>query len=312
MGAITRRRLLKQVSAMAAMTAMGGGLDWAVARAAEPIRPLEGDHSYRFVQISDTHLGYHGEANRHVEQTLSMTLNVIRQLNPLPDFLVVTGDLTEATESAVERTARMKRFRAMIEDTRIPYYLLPGEHDALLDQGQTYRKILGPLFYSFVYRQTKFIALDNVSKGFFLGRGQIQWLARTLADHNPAQPVVVLSHAPLYDAFLPWNWYTFDGSEAFGLLNRFPNVHALFGHTHQLMSHQQGSVKNIGGLPTSWPLPQAEELTRLQPWPQSATNPYMGLGFRIFDVNGSGGFRVTSGMLSKDSKPMPILGGSTP
>jgi 3',5'-cyclic-AMP phosphodiesterase len=55
-------------------------------------QPSPGD--FRFVQISDTHIGFKGEANPDVLATLQLAIAKINVMQPAPAFLLHTGDLT--------------------------------------------------------------------------------------------------------------------------------------------------------------------------------------------------------------------------
>lgn len=299
---MSRRELLRQ-AAMASALAAGWGMvsGRAFAQKGPRVRPL------RFVQLSDTHIGYQGEANRDIPGTLHRALDVIRSLDPAPEFVVVTGDLTQAAESEAARLERFRMFREQMDTLHLPVYPVPGEHDALMDQGQLYQKAVGPLHYRFERAGVQFFALDNVSRGFFVGGAQRQWISREIARADPLAPTVLLTHAPLYDLFVPWNWYTYDAKEVLALFSRFRRLMVLFGHVHQLAGQHGPSVSQSAGLSTAWPLPEPDALARLEKWPQSASDPDMGLGLRVIDVASSGQMAVSNLLLSHEKKEEAAL-----
>lgn len=293
----TRRQVLR-AGVIGGLTGAGG---WLVGPSR--VKAASQGPGFRFAQLSDLHLGYRGDANRDVEASLAKVLGELARVTPPPEFVVVTGDLTQATDRAPERTARLKRCRALLEHLGIPFYPLPGEHDAMADRGQAYRAVFDRLYYSFEHRGTKVIALDNVSRGYFLGSRQRAWLAKELIEWPKTAPLIVLSHAPLFDLFPPWNWYTYDGEEVFQRLAPFSRVTMLFGHIHQRWIEHPHRVPSLGGLPTSWPLPEPGPLVRLQPWPQGQTNPYRGLGFRWVDIRADGSMASADVPLGKSPSP---------
>ena len=278
----SRRQFLRQVAGVSAVVLGGIFSARSVLAASLPSR------SVRFVQLSDPHIGYQGEANRDVATSLAFALGAIRLLDPGPDFVVVTGDLTQGTTSETVRIKRFKAFRDQTQALACPLYTVAGEHDALMDQGRTYQKLLGPLFYDFTLHGVQFLALDNVSRGFFVGGTQRQWILQRLKQWNPEAPTVIFCHAPLYDVFSPWNWYTYDARAVLQLFASFSHLAVFYGHVHQLLRHQGHHIFQYGAMPTSWPLPEPGFLTTLESWPQSTSDPYLGLGFRIVDITHQG------------------------
>ncbi len=295
--ALTRRGFLALGGAAVGMVASGSMFHLAAyaqsLKTSGPIAP------FRFVQLTDIHLGYVGDANRSVMATLNMALGQIASLTPRPDFLLVTGDLTQGTASDYDRKRRLLLFKQVLDASKIPYYTVPGEHDALMDRGALYQMVLGDLHYGFIHKGVQFLGLDNVSRGFFLGREQLKWVKGQLDTMSPETPLILFCHAPLYNVFAPWNWYTFDGAALRALVVRFHRVTVFYGHVHQVISHRTETITHWAGLPTAWPLPEPGELVKLQPWPQGATHPYLGLGYRVVDVSAVGDVHVKNSLLSE-------------
>ncbi|MCL4352335.1 MAG: metallophosphoesterase [Firmicutes bacterium] len=295
--ALTRRGFLALSGAAFGMAASGGVYHLAAyaqsLKTSGPIAP------FRFVQLTDTHLGYVGDANRSVMATMNMALGQIALLTPQPDFLLITGDLTQGTVSDYERKRRLLLFKQVLDASKIPYYTVPGEHDALMDRGVLYQMVLGDLHYGFLHKGVQFLGLDNVSRGFFLGREQLKWVKGQLDTMDPATPLILFCHAPLYNVFAPWNWYTFDGAALRALVARFRQVTVFYGHVHQVINHRTENIAHWAGLPAAWPLPEPGELVKLRRWPQGGTHPYLGLGYRVVDVSASGNLQVTNLLLSE-------------
>src|SRR5206468_5978917 len=72
---------------------------------------------FSFVQISDTHIGFKGEANKDALGTFEQALARIKALEPAPAFIIHTGDLTHAqkagafdtvTERSEEHTSELQ------------------------------------------------------------------------------------------------------------------------------------------------------------------------------------------------------------
>jgi len=81
-------------------------------------------------------LGFKGAPNPDAEGTLPKAIAAVNALDPQPDFIVFTGDLTHTTDDPAERRRRMAQFKEMIGGLKTQRIrLLAGEHDASLDNG---------------------------------------------------------------------------------------------------------------------------------------------------------------------------------
>ncbi|PYN11485.1 MAG: hypothetical protein DME06_11735 [Candidatus Rokuibacteriota bacterium] len=97
---VARRDFLK------CMAWAGSGLVWTVAGGILSSRSLaqaaSGDAApgdFSFAQISDTHIGFKGEANKDVIGTMQQAIARINALPAEPAFVLHTGDLTHAQKA---------------------------------------------------------------------------------------------------------------------------------------------------------------------------------------------------------------------
>src|SRR6478752_7365374 len=51
-----------------------------------------------FVQLSDTHIGFHKDANPDVNATLTRAIDLVNALPSQPKFLIHTGDITHLSK----------------------------------------------------------------------------------------------------------------------------------------------------------------------------------------------------------------------
>lgn len=149
-----------------------------------------------------------------------------------------------------------------IQKVECPVFNTMGNHDnnpylaADWLASQTYRKVMGPTYYSFNLGAVHYVVLDDIeyintgaSQGVIGDRNyngvvaaeQIAWLKKDLAMlEDKSVPVVLAIHIPMYA-----NPTTVDGqgnqtdrislrngSELLACLDGFANVHVLSGHTH--------------------------------------------------------------------------------
>lgn len=267
-----RRDFLRLAGAGAGAVFASGLPGWAAAR----------DADFFFVQLSDTHWGFQGAANPDARGTLPRAVAAVNALPRQPDFIMFTGDLTHTTDDPAERRQRMREFQAAVAPLRAgKVYLMPGEHDASLDQGEAYRELFGPTHYTFDHKGLHAIVLDNVSDpGGQVGEAQRQWLAEDLARQPRDARIVVFTHRPLFNLYPQWDWATRDGDKVVELLLPYPNVTVFYGHIHQEHHHLTGHIAHHAARSLMFPLPPAGSQPRREPVPWDAAHPYRGLGWR--------------------------------
>jgi 3',5'-cyclic AMP phosphodiesterase CpdA len=241
-------------------TSTGGVLSSRMVRPAEAAEDTAG--AFSFVQISDTHIGFKGQANSDSAATLQQLLDRINTLRPAPAFVLHTGDQTHGQKpGAFDTLAEMLKG---VKTERIFY--VPGEHDVFLDGGQEYLTrygkgtVSGRGWQSFDYKGTHFVGLVNVLKykgeGMgALGEEQLDWLGKDVGPLAASTPIVVFAHVPLWAVYPAWGWTTEDAARALAALRRFGSVTVLNGHIHQVLRKVEGSVTFHTAMSTAFPQP---------------------------------------------------------
>ena len=239
---------------------------------------------FHFVQFSDTHWGFQGAPNPDALVTLPKAVAAVNALDPQPDFVVFTGDLTHTTDDPKERRARMQRFKEIVSALRVKdVRFMPGEHDASLDKGEAYKEFFGAVNYTFDHKGVHFIALDNVTDpAAKLGDEQLAWLAADLKQRKTDDRIVVLTHRPLFDLKPDWDWTTADGAKAIDLLMPYQNVVVFYGHIHQENHHMTGHIAHHAAKSLIFPLVAPGSQPKRAPVPYDAAMP--GLGTRDVTV----------------------------
>ncbi len=257
----TRREFVRECMAWA-----GTGLLWSVSGGVLASRTLGQPASgagvdFHFAQISDTHIGFGGEANRDVPATLRASLAKLAALEPAPAFLLHTGDLTHG-----QKPGAFDALAEMLKAAPTPdIFYVPGEHDVFADGGKGYlarygKGTIGQGWRTFDYRGVHFVGLVNVL-GFkaggvgTLGPEQLDWLRRDLEPLASSTPVVVFTHVPLWAVYPAWGWVTDDGEQALAYLRRFGSVTVLNGHIHQVMQKVDGHIRFHTAMSTAFPQP---------------------------------------------------------
>src|SRR5437899_9896988 len=218
--------------------------------------------SFSFVQISDTHVGFKGEANKDPVATLQQLVDRINAMPAPPAFVLQTGDQTHGQKAGAFDTVAELLKGAKTERT----FYVPGEHDVFLGGGKEYLgrygqgTVGGRGWQSFDYKGTHFVGLVNVLKYKGEGMGalgdeQLAWLAKDVEGLSGSTPVVVFSHVPLWAVYPQWGWTTEDAERALASLRRFGSVTVLNGHIHQVLQKVEGSVTFHTAMSTAFPQP---------------------------------------------------------
>ena len=218
--------------------------------------------AFSFAQISDTHVGFKGEANKDVMATLAQSIARINALAIPPEFVIHTGDLTHTQKAGSFDT--LNESLKSIKTSRI--FFIPGEHDVFADGGTEFLSrygtgTVGRGWQSFDYKGAHFVGLVNVlnfkAGGVGnLGREQLEWLRRDLDPLPASTPVVVFSHIPLWAVYPAWGWVTDDGEQALSYLRRFGSATVLNGHIHQILQKVEGTITFHSAVSTAYPQPK--------------------------------------------------------
>ncbi len=254
----------------------GTGVVWALAGGrvtstalADAIQPGHAKNAgatadFSFVQISDSHIGFHKAANKNVVGTFQEAVGRINALPQPPSFVVHTGDHVHLGTMTEFDTA--KQIMGTIKTDRT--FHVPGEHDVFVDHGKRYLDVFGQEahrsgYYSFDLKGVHFLALANVQqaegagglKGLgLLGPVQLDFIKKDLAARSSDTPLVIFSHVPLLAVFPKWGWATEDSTQVLALVKRFSSVTALNGHIHQVISKTEGNIVMHTAASTAYPL----------------------------------------------------------
>jgi len=218
--------------------------------------------SFTFVQISDTHIGFKGEANKDAAATLQQVVDRVNGLRPAPAFVLHTGDQTHGQKAGAFDT--VAEILKTVKTERIFY--VPGEHDVFLDGGKEYLARYGKGtvddrgWQSFDYKGTHFVGLVNVLKYKGEGMGslgdqQLEWLDKDLTPLSSSTPIVVFAHVPLWAVYPQWGWTTEDAERALASLRRFGSTTVLNGHIHQVLRKVEGNISFHTAMSTAFPQP---------------------------------------------------------
>jgi len=173
-----------------------------------------------FVQLTDTHLTASTEEGW---LALARFVQQVKAMNPLPAFVVNTGDIVFAS-MRIESTAEellpiFERYQRIMAELPVPLYNAVGNHDMTqceLTSGTAsygkvlFRKFCGPRYQSFDWGDTHVVILDewiitrnDTDDGYLLNNDiddeQLTWLQRDLGACRKGQVVVFCVHHRIAD-----------------------------------------------------------------------------------------------------------------
>jgi len=290
-----RRRTLRCLAAWsgaAVVWTVTGGVPRALGATGGAAPAAQDARAFTFVQISDTHIGFHKEANPDVVGSVRHAIAEINALPNAPAFVIHTGDV-----SHLSKPDEFAQARDILKEIRVDrVHTVPGEHDAIDDGLTGYLKFFdhdgkGRAWYSFDQGGVHFVGLCNVlefkmGRLASLGTDQLAWLKADLASVSRSTPVVVMVHIPMWTIYEQWGWGTADAQEATALLRPFGSVTILNGHIHQVMQKVEGNIAIYTARSLAYPLPTPGQEGFGEPGPLKVPAGELGkrLGTRQFTL----------------------------
>ncbi len=283
--------------------ALGLAGSWALNRPDNNLRPAAataGGPEMRLAFLADAHL-QDADPGRPEALALSRAVAELRALKPGPDLVLFAGDLAHRGHAGA-----LALGKEILAGLPAPLLMLMGEGDGLPDVAAPWPRLFGEPRFSQVLckagngNQQAALQIVGLHTAWCPGPGEpffrvgepgLHLLARQLAGMDPEAPLILLSHAPLYLIYRPWQQWTADCREVAVLLAGFHQIICLHGHTHNAGARGQGSVigevYDRGGIfltengkpktenhllhlalpATAWPGPQALQGTPASPTP---------------------------------------------
>ncbi len=203
----------------------------------------------RVIQLTDIHLFATSDQSLMGITTRASLLPIVQQvaeIQPAPDLLLLTGDLSQDGSPASYR-----QIIELLNPLNLPIYWLPGNHDCFEVME---RSLIAPSFRAdkhFSQEGWRFLLLDSQIPGAVPGRlsaETLDRLQRELAAY-PSQPTLIAFHHPPLS--LNTQWLDFSAlqnpEELFQVVDRHPQVKlVLFGHIHQEVEQMRSGVTYLG------------------------------------------------------------------
>jgi 3',5'-cyclic AMP phosphodiesterase CpdA len=196
--------------------------------------------------ISDPHIVLPGERLYGRVETAEFLARAVAELNrldPLPDVVVITGDLVDKGEPA-----EYGHLRGLIAPLSRPVFVIPGNHDAreplrAAFAADGYLPQTGFLQYAVEDYPVRLVALDTLIPGEGGGElcaDRLAWLDETLAAAPDRPTAVMMHHPPFATGIERMDRAGLRGSEAFAaVIARHPQVERILcGHLHRAIDQR--------------------------------------------------------------------------
>lgn len=200
-------------------------------------------------QITDTHLSADPNQEKKgiaTAKSLQSVIQRIEQLQPQPDLLLLTGDLSQD-----ETPESYQHLYNWLSPLSIPTYWVPGNHDdaSLMEQHLAQE----PFFphKSFQLGGWQFILLNSAIPGCVYGElssQSLEWLEHQLQKASNLPTLIATHHPPL---FVNSDWINNislqNPDDLLAILERYPQVQlVIFGHIHQDFYHEHQGIQYFG------------------------------------------------------------------
>ena len=200
-------------------------------------------------QITDTHLFAHPtEGTMYGVRTGSSFLKVLEkleQLQPQPDMLLLTGDLSQD-----ETPESYQRLASLLIPLNIPTYWIAGNHDRLPIMEQVLNSAPISTEKSFTMGGWHFFLLNTNVPGCVYGQifpENLEWLESQL-KMTGNRPVLIALHHPPVPINSEWmdRILLHNPEPLLNIINRYPQVKiVLSGHVHQEFDTEINGVRYL-------------------------------------------------------------------
>lgn len=207
----------------------------------------------KFIQVTDNH---YSPGNEYKAEVLSETVKSINNEKGI-SFVVFTGDCID-----VSNEKSLDGFLDIINDLKLPYYIVIGNHDVFKNNGLSKEKYLEIVReHNCLYKYKKpnyvfkkngfvFIVVDGAKEvipgsGGYFRENTLKWLDKQLTKHKN-EPVVIFQHFPLVANRIIPSHEIYKKEAYFDILDKHDNVVSVIaGHLHGNSEIMRNGVYHI-------------------------------------------------------------------
>jgi len=178
---------------------------------------------------------------------LARAVEELNRLDPLPDIVVITGDLVDKGEPV-----EYEHLRRLLAPLAMPVFVIPGNHDArgplrAAFGGDGYLPPDGFLQYAVEDLPVRLVAVDTLIPGEGGGElcaDRLAWLDRTLAAAPRRPTVVLMHHPPFLTGIERMDRAGLRDTDAFAaVVARHPQIERILcGHLHRAIDRRFAST----------------------------------------------------------------------
>ncbi len=178
---------------------------------------------HRLAVLADTHANY------------TYLQGVLSQLNNESlDFLIHLGDFTD-----IAANTEYDHFLQIMKSTRVPWFVVIGNHDAIGRGKALYKKALGPLNFTVETQEFHFVFFNNNTLEFYPNGIDWSWLDQELKRAQASGKEVVLSHHVNHDSK---DYFTADEQARYdSIVTSVPPRLILNGHLHGFLTRRHNN-----------------------------------------------------------------------
>jgi 3',5'-cyclic-AMP phosphodiesterase len=173
-------------------------------------------------------IAFVGDSQRFYDE-LDRFIDTVNNI-PSIDFILLAGDISD-----FGLLLEFEMITELFSKVNKPYIAVVGNHDVVSKGEEVYKKMFGPLDFSFVYDNVKFVVHNTNGKEYTTGNvPDMEWLRPELVRSKNEKYIVPVSHVPPFSVdFDPDLEHPYVGlfAETPGLLA------SLHGHIHE---HKDG------------------------------------------------------------------------
>ena len=192
-------------------------------------------------QISDTHIPVPGRKTYGIApmaENLAQCVDHLNLLDPGPDIVLVTGDITN-----IGSFEEFEHASKLLGELKMPYYVIPGNHDDRLALWATFggkacpTRSAGFIQYVIELDELRLIAMDSTvpgEPGGELCTTRTAWLDDRLAEDPDKPSIIFMHHPPVKFGVIETDIEGFIGAQRLGdVVEKYSCIEAIIcGHVH--------------------------------------------------------------------------------